>query len=77
MKDTIITSSRKKKELILFGACVLIALILNIVSIIKYNANWSELFTSLFYVAAFSIVLYIVAGIIRLVYFGIRKMVTR
>lgn len=78
MKDTLITSRRKKKELITWLVCFIIANLANLYAIIKYNdASFSELFTSLGYVFAASVVLYVAWTIIRLVFCGIRNLIRK
>ena len=40
---------------------------LNIYAITEYNAPWSELLTSMFYVLAFALALYATTAVVRLV----------
>lgn len=77
MKDTIITGKRKKIEIITLVLCFIIACIVNIYAIIKFNTSWSEVFTSLGYVLVFSVALYIAWSIIRLAYYLIRNLITK
>ncbi|MCD7902103.1 MAG: hypothetical protein LUH22_20290 [Bacteroides sp.] len=73
MKDTVITTKRKKTELISFIICFLIANLLNIYAIIRYNTTAWEMLTSLGFVLIASLILYGIWILIRLVFFGIKK----
>ncbi|MFW6103860.1 MAG: hypothetical protein ACOC59_02210 [Bacteroidota bacterium] len=77
MKDSIISAKTKKRELNIFIIAVVVAFILNIISIIAYNTQWIEVVSSLHYVLLFAIVLYIIQGIVRLIIWGIKQLVSR
>lgn len=77
MKDTVISGKNKKRELTIFGTAFIVAFILNIISIIEYNTEWIEIVSSLHYVFLLAIILYIIQGIIRLIIWGIKKLVVR
>lgn len=79
MKDTviIITAKRKKTEIITGLVCFVIANLVNIYAIIEYNTSFSELYTMIGYVLAFSIAIYIVWTIIRIVFYGVMKLIKR
>lgn len=66
MKDTILTAHRKKVEIWSLLVCFLIANILHVYAIIEYEGSFMELFTSFFYVLAFSIVLYFTWFVLRI-----------
>lgn len=74
MKDTIITGKRKKTEIVTYLICFLIAFLLNVYAIIKYDTSFKELFFSLGYVFVASVVIYGAWIIIRLVIFGIKSL---
>ena len=59
MKDTIITTRRKRIELWTLLTCFLIGNLANLYAIISYKTPFSEMLTSIFYVLAFSCVLYV------------------
>ncbi|MFA9390098.1 MAG: hypothetical protein ACERKD_09840 [Prolixibacteraceae bacterium] len=65
MKDLLIKSKRLKKEAIYFGSAFGIAFLLNVVSIIRFKTNWSELYTQLGYVFMIAVILYTLSIIIR------------
>lgn len=71
MKDIMIDTDRQKTEIITFLVCFAIATLLNVYAIISYDTPWSELYTSFFYLIAFSIVLYVAWTILRIVCFCI------
>lgn len=77
MKDTIITSKRKKTEILIWLFCFLIANILNIYSIISYKTEWSEIYTSIIYVFLFACFLYFFLGMIRIIYYLIKKVIAQ
>ena len=59
MKDITITAKRIRIELKWLLLSLILALILNVYSIIKYNTSWAELITSLHMVALMSLILYV------------------
>ncbi len=69
MKDTVISGRRKRIEVITFLVCFLLANLANVYAIMTYDrSSFSELFTSIGYVAVFSVVLYIAWCGIRLIF---------
>lgn len=74
MKDIIIGAKRIKTELLTFLACFVIANLLNLYSIIAYKTAYVELLTQIFYVLLFSVALYIVWTIIRIIIFTSKKL---
>lgn len=74
MKDTIITAKQKKREVITWLVCFLIANLINFYAIITYNnTSFSELFTSLGYVFVASLAIYFLWTIIRILFYGLKK----
>lgn len=67
MKELIISSKRLKKEGLYFGSAFVGAFLLNVISIIRFKTQWSELYTQLGYVLMISIILYVLIIIVRLV----------
>jgi hypothetical protein len=74
-KDTVITARQKKLELTIYLLCFASALIFNIIGIIKYNTPAKEIYTQLHIVFLVSVFFYLLTIIIRLIYFGIRKLI--
>jgi len=77
MKDIVITSKRIKTEITAFIVCFVLAVIVNIISIISYGTNWAELFTQLYVVIILAIVFYVVAGVFRLAWMALKKISAR
>lgn len=75
MKDSVITAQRKRTELITLLVCFVIANVVNLCAIIAYGTRLVELVTQIGYVALFSIALYLCWSVLRLIYYGIRKVV--
>ncbi len=74
MKDTLITARRKKIELLTLLACFVIANLVNLYAIISYKTPFSEMLTSIFYVLAFSCVLYVFWTILRILFYWMRSL---
>lgn len=74
MKDTIITARRKKIELITIICCFVVAIALNIYAIIAYDGKWIELLTTIPYIICFSIAIYAVWSIIRILLYIIKSL---
>ncbi|WP_106541647.1 hypothetical protein [Prolixibacter denitrificans] len=73
MSDWIITRQRRRKELMFWGISFIVAFLMNVYGIVRYNTSWSELYSQLHIVLLISFVLYAFIGIIRLSIFGILK----
>ncbi|MFT4222236.1 hypothetical protein [Dysgonomonas sp.] len=74
MKDTIITARQKKREVITWLVCFLIANLINFYAIVTYeDTSFSELFTSLGYVFVASLAIYFLWTIIRILFYGLKK----
>jgi uncharacterized membrane protein YczE len=67
-KDTTITASAKKRELIIFSLSFLLAFALNVIGIIRHSTPVKELFTQLDIVLLISLVLYGLTVILRVLY---------
>ena len=66
MKDTVILAATKRRELYIWLACFVVANIVNVVTIIKFQTSWLEIFTQIGYVVITSLVLYVLVLIVRL-----------
>jgi len=75
MNDIIISARRIVRELITFLVCFVIGFLLNLLAIIIYKSKFSELFTSLHYVLAFSVILYIIWSFLRLIFSPIKYII--
>lgn len=73
MKDTVITAKRKRIEIYSYLTCFVLANLLNLHAIIRYDTTYWELLTSIGFVLIASFVLYGVWILLRLLFFGIKK----
>ena len=65
MKDTIITTQFKRRELWILLACFAVANIANWVAIIRFSAPWYEVFTQIGYVLFTTVVIYALIALAR------------
>jgi hypothetical protein len=77
MKEIVITPLRIKKEGLTLMAIFIIGLIVNAIAIIIYKGKWGEMFTSLPYVLLFTLVLYLLWSLVRIIVHSIMGLVKR
>ena len=77
MKDIVISSRHIKRELWIFLACVVVMELVNVYAIVDYGGKWSELVMSLGFVVAAAVVAYIVVAVVRLIIYGIVKLIKK
>lgn len=78
MKDTLITARQKKTELVTWAVCFLVANLINLYAILTYpHTSLAELVTSLGYVTVASLVIYAAWTAVRLLFYGLRKIIKR
>lgn len=77
MKDITITAKQRKQEIISIIVCFLLANLLNIIAIIKYNTEWKELWTMFGYVLVITAVFYAVWCAIRIAWCLIKSLYKR
>lgn len=53
------------RELIVFGACVVIAIALNAYAIVHYQTNWSELYTEVGFTMTLAFILYATRCVVK------------
>ncbi|HKK81674.1 MAG TPA: hypothetical protein VJ909_05460 [Prolixibacteraceae bacterium] len=73
MKNIIITGSQLKREFFIWFVSFIVAVAVNVYSIIKYDTSWTELYTHLGYVVMISIMLYVALWALRGVFLLVRK----
>ncbi len=73
-RDTTITATVKKRELIIFLFCFLGAYVLNVIGIIKNHNSVRELFTQLHVVLLVSLVFYGAVFILRILYYVVSRL---
>ena len=65
MNNIVITPKQVKRELLIWLACLIVAIGLNIYAIADYQTSWIELVSQFGYVLFISILLYLIAWIFR------------
>ena len=73
MKDIVLSVKRQKTEIKIFCVCIVLAYLMNIVSIIAYGTSWSELWTQLPWMLLITCGFYGLSVVLRLLYYGIRQ----
>lgn len=74
MKDIIITAKRQKTEIGVFCACIILAILLNVCSIISFGTEWTELWTQSFWMVLITFSLYGLSILLRLLFYGLSRM---
>ena len=69
MKDIVFTKAAQKREFFFFFSCFVVANIVNVVSIIKFQTPWSEIFTQIGYVVVTSLLIYGLVAVVRLAWY--------
>lgn len=77
MKDIVISGQRITRELLIFGGCFLVALAVNIYSIIQFNTEWKELITTLHITLAVAFVFFVFVALVRGIVFCGRRVLRR
>lgn len=77
MKEIVITSGRLRKEIIIFCLCMVMAIVLNIYSILEYQTKWSELWTQFFWTLSIAVFIYVLSIIFRIFIYGIKRLFMR
>lgn len=76
MKDIIIDTRRQKRELWYLAGAFIIANLLNIWAIYRFNGSIKEIYTSFFYVLIFTLFIYALSVLVRIAAYGVRRMVS-
>lgn len=77
MKDIVISSRHIRRELWIFLGCIVAMELVNVYAIADYGGKWSELVMSLGFVVAAAVVTYIVVAVVRLIVYGIVKLIKK
>lgn len=77
MKDIVISSKHIRRELWIFLGCIVAMELVNVYAIADYGGKWSELVMSLGFVVAAAVVTYIVVAVVRLIVYGILKLIKK
>lgn len=75
MKQITLPLPDLKKEALIAGACLLLAFGLNVYAIMVFKTPWTELFTSLLWVLAIAVTLYLSVAGLRLCRFVIIRLI--
>lgn len=67
MKEIVITPQRIRKELLILGGCLCLALGVNIFAIIYYHRPATELFTQAGFMLTLALILYLLLSLVRLI----------
>lgn len=74
MKDILLSVKRQKTEIKVFCTCIVLAYVMNIVSIITFSTEWSELWTQSLWMLIVTCGLYGLSVVLRLLYCGIQSL---
>lgn len=77
MKDIVFSVKQQKTEIKIFFTCIVLAYLLNIISIIMYGTEWSELWTQSLWMLIITCGLYGLSVILRLLWSGGRRFMTK
>lgn len=77
MKDIVISSKHIRRELWIFLGCIVAMELVNVYAIVDYGGKWSELVMSLGFVVAAAVVAYAVVAVVRLIVYGIAKLIKK
>lgn len=77
MKDIVITGAVIRRELWWLLAAFIVANLMNVYAIAAYDTEWKELVSTLGYVFALSVVLYVFTALLRLAVRGFRRLMSR
>ena len=75
MKNIIITPKRIKTELFILLALLIIAELINVYAIAKFQTSWQELYSQMGYVVTIAILLYVVLLIIRGLVYLVKRII--
>ena len=74
MKDITISSKQQKIELIWLVASFCVSCLLNVISIILYKTNWSEIYSQILWVLVITCAIYAVSVGIRITLYLIKRL---
>lgn len=69
MKDLVIKGKWLKRELIFLALIFLLALIVNVIGIVKHDTKWIEMLSQIHVVIILTLILYFLMWLIRLIIF--------
>jgi hypothetical protein len=69
MKKIIITGNHLKRGFFIWFLSFIVAVVINIYSIVKYDTSWTELYSQIGFVVMISVMIYIVVLVFRGLFF--------
>lgn len=77
MKDIVITGKAIKREGLVLAGCLVLAICVNVLAIIKYSRPAIELLSMIGYVFVVAVAIYFCLLTLRLVIWGLAKLIAR
>ena len=77
MKDTVISAATKRRELIIWLVCFVVANIINWAAIIKFQSPWYEVFTQIGYVVVTSLLIYGLLLLVRIAWRSVQRLLDK
>lgn len=77
MKDTVISAATKRRELIIWLGCFVVANIINWAAIIKFQSPWYEVFTQIGYVVVTSLLIYGLLLLVRIAWRIVQRLLDK
>ena len=77
MRDIVISQQRIRRELQIFIVCILVALAVNVYSIVHFKTHWTELFTTFHITLAVAAALFVLLALLRGIAFCSRRILRR
>lgn len=77
MKDIVITSSRIVREVQIFAVCIVVALAVNVYSIMRFHTQWKELFTTFHITLAIAAIVFAAIALLRILTFYGKQILRR
>ena len=77
MRDILLSVKRQKTEIKIVCTCIVLAYLMNIISIIAFHTEWSELWTQTLWMVIITCGLYGLSIVLRLLYYGIRQLTAK
>lgn len=75
MKDLVISGKNIRRELLILLGCFIVGMLTNVGAIIAYDRPFTEFFSQIGFVIVFSLILYFVLWVVRLVVLAVRQIV--
>ena len=77
MRDIVFSVKQQKREINILLACIILAYLLNLISIVVFSTKWSELWTESLWVLILTGGLYGLSIVLRLFWYGGRRLISK